>query len=106
MSLVDTPEVTMRNPIHFAAAIRNLVVLANVAILAAERFAAVPKPVMSRLCLIGTSRDARQWYRRGHSDAAGERYCHAISPIRHAGQGDLGTGYEPMPTRRCDCRRG
>jgi hypothetical protein len=85
----------MRNSIILVAAIRNLVALANVAILAAERFAALPKPEMSRL-YCGTSHATRR-HRHGGS-CAGGRCAVAIFQSRWPAPEFGGTGDDPMPT--------
>jgi hypothetical protein len=105
VSLMGTPEEMMRNPIQLVAAIRTLAVLANVAILAVERFAAFSKPEMPKLCFAGTSRHTRRWQHHlgGHLD--GYRCRQAISTLRCSDAGYSGTGY-PVPTQRGDMRVG
>ena len=86
----------MRNSIILVAAIRNLVALANVAILAAERFAALSKPEMSRR-YCGTGR-ATHRHRHGGS-CPGQLCAVAIFQSRWPALGFGGTGDDPMPTQ-------
>jgi hypothetical protein len=84
----------MRSSIILVAAIRNLVALANVAILAAERFA-LPKPEMSRR-YCGTGHTTRRHRHRG--SCPGPRCAMAISQSRWPALGFGGTGDAPAAT--------
>lgn len=72
----------MRNPLQFVAVIRNFVVLANVAILAVERFAVSLKPEMSHSVFTGTGRvtwPERCWGAHGPSKRRGYAMAGVLS---------------------------
>jgi len=95
----------MRNPLQFVAVIRNFVVLANVAILAVERFAVSIKPEMSHRHCTGTGRVT--WPERWMSaDGSSKRGSYALAGVHLS---DFGLLVPPpclLPVRSRHARRG
>lgn len=105
LSLADTLEVMMRNPLQFVAVIRNFVVLANVAILAVERFAVSIKPEISHSDFTGTGRVTWPGRCRG-ADGPSKRRGYAMAGVLPNDFGLMVPARCLLPVRSSSARRG
>ncbi len=95
----------MRNPLQFVAVLRNLVALANVAILAVERFAVSIKPEMSHSDFTGTGRVTWSWRCRS-ARGPSKRRGHAMAGVLLGDFGPRVPAYCLLPVRSSSDRRG
>ena len=95
----------MRNPLQFVAVLRNLVALANVAILAVERFAVSIKPEMSHAVFTGTGRVT--WPERCMSaHGPSKRSGYSLAGVHLGDFGPLVPARCLLPVRSSRTRRG